>query len=101
MRLEKEGTEVKKSRAEQARDEEPTRCFIHGPPGTGKSKLIQWIRRLFEEALGWEHGVEFLFRPPVHSIAYPCARPLLCPGTSSYRDLVSMHSAIHVRICGC
>ena len=36
------------------------RGFIHGPPGTGKSRLIYWIRRLFTEALGWEHGVQFL-----------------------------------------
>ena len=36
------------------------RGFIHGPPGTGKSRLIHWITRFFTEALGWQHGVHFL-----------------------------------------
>ena len=40
--------------------EEPLRGFTHGGPGTGKSRLISWIVRMFKEALGWEHRVEFL-----------------------------------------
>ena len=40
---------------------EPLRGFVHGPPGTGKSKIIEWIRRFFTEAMEWEHGVEFVF----------------------------------------
>ena len=32
--------------------EEPLRGLIHGLPGKGKSKVIAWICRLFEEALG-------------------------------------------------
>ena len=40
--------------------EEPLRGLIHGLPGTGKSRVIKWICRLFTEALGWEHGVEFV-----------------------------------------
>ena len=40
--------------------EEPVRGLIHGFPGTGKSEVIQWIRRIFIEAMGWEHGVQFL-----------------------------------------
>ena len=39
---------------------EPLRGLIHGLPGTGKSKVINWIRRLFTEALEWEHGVQFI-----------------------------------------
>ena len=31
--------------------------LIHGFPGTGKSELIKWMRRLMEEGLGWEHGL--------------------------------------------
>jgi len=41
-------------------EEEPVRALVHGPPGTGKSRAIKFIRRLFEEALGWQHGVEFI-----------------------------------------
>ena len=39
---------------------EPLRGLIHGPPGTGKSRLIYWICRCFTEALGWEHSKEFI-----------------------------------------
>ena len=40
--------------------EEPFRGFVHGDPGTDKSKRIRWISRLVTEALGWEHGRQFL-----------------------------------------
>ena len=33
---------------------------MHGIPGTGESQVINWICRFFEEALGWEHGVQFV-----------------------------------------
>ena len=39
--------------------EEPMRSLIHGFPGTGKSKVIQWIIRLFTEVMEWTHAVEF------------------------------------------
>ena len=58
--LEKEGCDLPKAHPVRQAREEPLRGFIHGPPGTGKSRLIYWIRRLFMEALGWEHGVQFL-----------------------------------------
>ena len=60
FQLEKEGCDLPKAHANRQVREEPMRGFIHGPPGTGKSRLIYWIRRLFTEALGWEHGVQFL-----------------------------------------
>ena len=40
--------------------EEPLLDLVHGFPGTGKSVLIAWMRRLMEEGLGWEHGVQFV-----------------------------------------
>ena len=40
--------------------EEPLLDLIHGFPGTGKSKLISWMRALMEQGLGWEHGVQFV-----------------------------------------
>ena len=55
LRLEKEGILLEKSHPERAAAEEPLRGFVHGSPGTGKSKLINWIRRMFEEALSWKH----------------------------------------------
>ena len=39
--------------------ERPMFGFVHGPPSTGKSRLIYWIIRLFK-ALGWVHGEDFL-----------------------------------------
>ena len=41
-------------------EEEPMLDLVHGLPGTGKSALIVWIRELFEEVLGWVHGVHFV-----------------------------------------
>ena len=60
FRLQKEGLLLPKAHPERKEAEEPLRAFIHGPPGTGKSRVITWIRRMFMEALQWEHGVEFL-----------------------------------------
>jgi hypothetical protein len=40
--------------------DEPLQGLIHGLPGTGKSRVIRWIRRLFEEPLSWEHGQDFI-----------------------------------------
>ena len=36
---------------------EPLLDVVHGFPGTGKSRVIQWMRELMEKGFGWEHGV--------------------------------------------
>ena len=46
------------------------RGFIHGPPGTGKSRLIHWIARFFKEALAWQHGVQFVCVAFQNRVAY-------------------------------
>jgi len=40
--------------------EEPLRHMIQGLPGAGKSELIKWIRRAFEEVFGFQHGVHYV-----------------------------------------
>jgi hypothetical protein len=40
--------------------EDPMFELVHGHPGTGKSKVIEWQRELFEAVLGWQHGVQFV-----------------------------------------
>ena len=35
------------------------RCLAQGLPGVGKSELIMWARRFFEEVMGWDHGVQY------------------------------------------
>ena len=60
FRLEKEGCELPRSHPSVQAEEEPMRAFIHGPPGTGKSKVMQWVIPMFPEALKWEHGVDFV-----------------------------------------
>ena len=52
------------------KDFEPLRGFVHGGPGTGKSKVIKWIRRMFLEALQWTHGVQFMCVTFQNSVAY-------------------------------
>ena len=41
-------------------DVEALRGLVHGLPGTGKSRVLKWIKRMFEEVLGWEQGVHFI-----------------------------------------
>ena len=50
--------------------EEPLRALIHGLPGTGKSRVINWIRRIFMEARDWTHGVQFLCVAFQNKVAY-------------------------------
>ena len=40
--------------------EEPFRGLVHGLPGTGKSRVIKWVIRMFEEVMKWQHGREFM-----------------------------------------
>ena len=40
--------------------DEPMRWAVHGGPGTGKSHVLRVLRtELFENLLGWRHGIEF------------------------------------------
>ena len=48
---------------------EPMLDLVHGLPGTGKTRVIEWMRDLFQEALGWEHGVQFVMLAFQNSMA--------------------------------
>ena len=61
FRLEKEGLLLAKTHTERTKAEQPLFGFCHGSPGTGKSRVIKWIRRMFTEGVGWQHEDEFLF----------------------------------------
>ena len=50
-------------------DEDPFCNLLHGPPGTGKSRLIMWIRSYFEKVWDWEHGVQFVILAPMNTMA--------------------------------
>ena len=41
-----------------------------GDPGTGKSRVIKWLVRMFEEAMMWTHGVEFVCLALQNRVAY-------------------------------
>ena len=43
-------------KGQRGEESEPLRALVHGIPGTGKSKLISFLRSFFEDALGWCHG---------------------------------------------
>eukprot|EP00959_Pyramimonas_sp_CCMP1952_P302004 6319706-Pyramimonas_sp.AAC.1 len=39
---------------------QPLVWMLHGGPGTGKSFVIEKIRKeLFEKEMGWTHGIDF------------------------------------------
>jgi hypothetical protein len=73
IELEKEGTELRhrvtRKKEEETR-EEPMRGYIHGLPGTGKSRLIQWICRMFKEVRVLYHinCIQHLQCPLPHNI---------------------------------
>eukprot|EP00435_Cladocopium_sp_Y103_P058343 s631_g20.t1 len=53
-------TELHDARAAECVASEPLRWVLHGGPGTGKSHTLKMLRKeLFEEVLGWQHGVHF------------------------------------------
>ena len=68
--LEITGCPFKKTDSIRIQAEEPMRGFVHGPPGTGKSRLIFRIRKLFLDALGWEHGVQYMCVAFQNRVAY-------------------------------
>ena len=70
FRLKKEGCDLPRSHPSVQAEEEPLRAFIHGPPGTGKSKVIRWVIRMFTEALKWENGIDFICLAFQNRVAY-------------------------------
>ena len=51
----------RRQRTENQTEHEPLLDLLHGLPGTGKSKVIAWLREIMEDGLGWTHGVQFVF----------------------------------------
>ena len=43
--------------------------LIHGLPGSGKNRLLKWLRSYFIEVCGWEEGVHFQYIAPMNSMA--------------------------------
>ena len=73
IQLEIEGSELRRKHLPNlfsTEKEEAMRALIHGIPGTGKSRVINWIRRLFVEARDWKHGVHFLCTAFQNKVAY-------------------------------
>ena len=60
-------TSTRRSKAHGA--DEPLRANVQGLPGAGKSRAIHWLRDLFENCFGWEHGREFYFVAPQNTMA--------------------------------
>ena len=55
-----EAREERTANVNNTPDAEPIRHMIQGLPGAGKSELIRWLRSLFEEVFGYEHGVQYV-----------------------------------------
>lgn len=48
---------------------DPFLRLIHGLPGSGKFKLLSWMRSYYEEVWEWEENREFVFLAPLNSMA--------------------------------
>ena len=48
---------------------EPVRTCLFGIPGAGKSHCIKLLRKLFEDCLHWEDGVQFQFLAQQNTMA--------------------------------
>ena len=60
FRLEHEGLLLPKAHPERTNAEAPLLGLCHGSLGTGNSRVIKWVTRMFVEALGWQHEDEIL-----------------------------------------
>ena len=61
--------ESEKHAEEKSQVSVPLRQLIHGLPGSGKSKLLIWIRSYFEDVWRWTYGEQFCFLAPLNSMA--------------------------------
>ena len=62
-------SKVLKAPRQKTKLSEPARICLFGLPGAGKSTCIKHIRSYFQEALGWEEGVEFQFLASQNTMA--------------------------------
>ena len=53
-------SEAEQRGAQRKVNEEPMFDLVHGVPGSGKTEIIKWIREMFENVLGWTHGIQFV-----------------------------------------
>ena len=49
--------------------EDPLLRLVHGLPGSGKSKVLEWMRSYFEVVWKWTSGKEFVFLATLNSMA--------------------------------
>ena len=68
-RCAREAAEVHGRVPKVERNSEPSREFLLGPPGAGKSECLKWTIRYFQECLGWEHGVQYQCLASQHTMA--------------------------------
>ena len=54
---------------EHSGDSQPLLRLVHGLPGSGKSKLLEWISSYFEHVWQYTHSREFMFLAPLNSMA--------------------------------
>jgi len=43
--------------------------LVHGLPGSGKTKVMLWLRDYFESVWNWEAGTHFVFLAPLNTMA--------------------------------
>ena len=77
------------------------RALIHGNPGTGKSRVITWIWRLFMEAREWTHGVQFLCVAFQNKVAHAMGGSTLHSDMHVFFETGVFHTAEHFFLVDC
>ena len=49
--------------------ERPLLRLVHGLPGSGKSKLIEWLKMYFEDVWLWERNKQYSLVAPMNTMA--------------------------------
>ena len=64
-----EFNEETRGRMNHTRAGAPMLALVHGLPGSGKTKALEWLAEYFTQVWSWEKAVHFVYLAPLNSMA--------------------------------